>query len=99
MNYFKFVSSVEEQEGKLSIREKAILRTAFHIMLKDRTEKAELHYHIVFEDDKQRDDYDLVCSCGALYHFEDENEVNSFIENNFYCSACGRKWKVNLSKT
>lgn len=96
MTFKDVIKQLEPEYGRINFRECSMLRKAFNIMLKDRTEEAELHWHIVFEDNTQRDDYDLVCSCGALYHFEDENEVNSFVENNFYCSACGRKWKVKL---
>lgn len=97
MTFADIRNKLESKYGKLSLRECSLLRKAFDIMLKDGTEEAELHWDIGFENEKQRDDYDLTCSCGALYHFEDANEANSFAESNFYCSACGRKWKKVLS--
>lgn len=87
---------LESKYGRINFRENLMLREAFDIMLKDGTEEAEIRFDIGFENEKQRDDFDLTCSCGALFHFEDENEVNSFVNSNFYCSVCGRKWRIKL---
>ncbi len=97
MTFADLLDQIEPDFGRINFRERLMLRKAFDIMLKDGTEEAELHWDIGFENEKQRDDYDLTCSCGALYHLEDANEANSFIESNFYCSVCGRKWKKVLS--
>lgn len=96
MTFADVMNKLEPEYGRINFRERLMLRKAFDIMLKDGTEEAVLQYDIDFENEKQRDDYDLSCSCGALYHFEDENEVNSFVESNFYCSVCGRKWRIKL---
>ena len=96
MTFADVMKQLEPEYGRINSREHLMLRKAFDIMLKDGTEEAVLHYDINFENEKQRDDYDLSCSCGVLYHFEDENEVDSFVESNFYCSVCGRKWRIKL---
>ena len=57
---------------------------------------AELKWHIAFDNPCKRDDFDLTCSCGALYRFECPSDVDYFVKGNFYCSVCGRKWKKNL---
>lgn len=96
MTYKDLIKNVTEPMNiELTQREEHILRTAFHVMLKDKV--AKLSWDILFTDASRRDDFDLACSCGALFHFEDENEVNSFIESYFYCPVCGRKWKKVLS--
>lgn len=96
MTFVDVVKEIEPVYGRINSRERMILRRAFDVMLKDGREEAELHRDISFENEKQRDDYDLTCSCGALCHFEDINEVNSFVDSNFYCSVCGRKWRIKL---
>ena len=96
MTFADILDKLKPEFGRINFRERLMLRKAFDIMLKDGTEEAELHWNIDFENEKQRADYDLSCSCGTLYHFEDENEVNSFVESNFYCSVCGRKWRIKL---
>ena len=96
MTFTEVKHKLESKYGRINFRENLMLREAFDIMLKDGTEEAELHWDIDFENEKQRDDYDLSCSCGTLYHFEDGNEVDSFVESNFYCSVCGRKWRIKL---
>lgn len=96
MTFADIINKLELEYGRINFRERLILRKTFDLILKDIEKEAVLHWDIDFENEKQRDDYDLSCSCGALYHFEDENEVNSFIESNFYCSVCGRKWRLKL---
>lgn len=95
MTFTDVVNKLEPEYGRINFRERLMLRKAFDIMLKD-GEEGILSWDIAFDDEKTRTDYDLSCSCGALYHFEDESQVNYFVENNHYCSACGRKWKVSL---
>lgn len=96
MTFADIINKLELEYRRINFRERLILRKTFDLILKDIEKEAVLHWDIDFENEKQRDDYDLSCSCGALYHFEDENEVNSFIESNFYCSVCGRKWRLKL---
>ena len=96
MTFNDVLNKLESEFGRINFRERLMLHKAFDIMLRDGTEEAELRWNISFDDEKQRDDYDLSCSCGALYHFEDANEVNNFIDSNFYCSVCGRKWRVKV---
>lgn len=96
MTFADVLDELEPECGRINFRECLMLRKAFDVMLKDGREEAELHWDISFDDEKQRDDYDLSCSCGALYHCEDANEVNSFVDRNFYCSVCGRKWRIKL---
>ena len=96
MTFADIINKLELEYGRINFRERLILRNTYDLILKDIEKEAVLHWDIDFENEKQRDDYDLSCSCGALYHFEDENEVNSFIESNFYCSVCGRKWRLKL---
>jgi hypothetical protein len=96
MTYKDLIKNVTEPMNiELTQREEHILRVAFHVMLKDKV--AKLRWDVLFENEKQRDDYDLTCSCGALYHFEDANEANSFAESYFYCPVCGRKWQKVLA--
>ena len=95
MTVAEVLNALKPEYGRINFREHLILRKAFDLILKDR-EEGILKWDIVFESEKQRDDYDLTCSCGALYHFEDEDQVNQFIKANYYCSVCGRKWRVKL---
>lgn len=84
------------RKQKKKLEQKLAVTESYLLNAQKGKEEAELHWDIDFENEKQRDDYDLSCSCGSLYHFEDENEVNSFVESNFYCSVCGRKWRIKL---
>ena len=94
MTFKELIMNVESPLNcKLTERETLILRRAFYVMLKDKKEESKLTFDILFENEKQRNDWDLVCSCGALFHCEDENEANCFIEDNNYCSVCGRKFR------
>lgn len=91
MTFKDLLDKLETKYGKLNFREILMLRTSFDIIRKDYEEESILSFDIYFENEKQRDDWDLTCSCGALFHCEDENEVNCFIQCNRYCSVCGRK--------
>lgn len=91
MTFKDLLNKLELEYGRINFRERLMLRKAFDIMLKDIEKEAELSWDIVFENEKQRDDYDLLCSCGALFHCEDENDANCFIQDNHYCCVCGRK--------
>lgn len=91
MTFKDLLDKLETKYGKINFREILILRTAFDIIIKDCEEESILSFDIYFENEKQRDDWDLTCSCGALFHCEDENEANCFIQDNHYCSVCGRK--------
>lgn len=91
MTYKDLLDKLEPEYGSINFRERLMLRKAFDIIRKDYEEESILSFDIYFEDEKQRDDWDLTCSCGALFHCEDENEANCFIQDNHYCSVCGRK--------
>lgn len=91
MTFKELKDCLHSDFGRINFRETLMLRKAFDLICKSESE-SKLHFHIIFEDEKKRDDYDLVCSaCGALFHCEDENQVNGFIETNNYCCSCGRK--------
>lgn len=95
MTFKDLVKTVtEDMHITLTNREEHLLRTAFHVMLKPKAKTATLRFDICFADEKRRDDWDLTCSCGALFHCEDANEVDWFIKENHYCSVCGRKFKL-----
>ena len=96
MTFADILDKLKPEYGRINFRERLMLRKAFDIMLKDGTEEGILKWDIVFESEKHRNDYDLTCSCGALYHFEDEDQVNQFIKANYYCSVCGREGRVKL---
>ena len=91
MTFKDLSDKLEPEYGRINFRERLMLRKAFDIIRKDYEEESILSFDIYFENEKQRDDWDLTCSCGALFHCEDENEVNCFIQDNHYCSVCGRK--------
>ena len=93
MTFKDLLDKIKTEYGITNLRECSMLRTAFDIIRKDHEEESILSFDIYFENEKQRDDWDLTCSCGALFHCEDENEVNCFIQANHYCSVCGRKFR------
>ena len=92
MTFGDLLDEIEPDFGRINFRERLILRKAFDLF-RASEEESILSFDIAFSNEKQRDDWDLTCSCGALFHCEDENEVNSFIESNNYCSVCGRKFR------
>lgn len=50
----------------------------------------QLAYAIDFEDEAQRDDYDLQCTkCGALFVCEDEEAANERKSYARFCECCG----------
>lgn len=93
MIFKDLLDKLEPEYERISFRERLMLRKAFDIIRKDYEEESILSFDIYFENEKQRDDWDLTCSCGALFHCEDENEANCFIEENHYCSVCGRRFR------
>ena len=93
MIFKDLLDKLEPEYERISFRERLMLRKAFDIIRKDYEEESILSFDIYFENEKQRDDWDLTCSCGALFHCEDENEANCFIEENHYYSVCGRRFR------
>lgn len=92
MTFTDLLDQIEPDFGRINFRERLMLRKAFDAF-RASEEESILSFDIGFENEKQRDDWDLTCSCGALFHCEDENEVNSFMETNIYCCSCGRKFR------
>lgn len=92
MTFADLLDKIEPDFGRINFRERLMLRKAFDAF-RASEEESILRFDIYFENEKQRDDWDLTCSCGALFHCEDNNEANSFIEDNHYCSVCGRKFR------
>lgn len=92
MTFVDLLDQIEPDFGRINFRERSMLRKAFDAF-RASEEESILRFHFDFENEKQRDDWDLTCSCGALFHCEDENEVNSFIKTNNYCCSCGRKFR------
>lgn len=92
MTFGDLLDKIEPDFGRINFRERLMLRKAFDLF-RASEEESILSFDIAFSDEKRRDDWDLTCSCGALFHCEDANEVDSFIEANNYCSVCGRKFR------
>lgn len=92
MTFAELRNELSKEYGRINFRENLMLRKAFDLF-RASEEESKLQFDINFENEKQRDDWDLTCSCGALFHCEDENEANCFIEDNNYCSVCGRKFR------
>lgn len=93
MTFADLLNKIEPEYGRINFSERLMLRKAFDIIRNDYEEESILRFDINFENDKQRDDWDLTCSCGALFHCEDENEANCFIKENHYCPVCGRRFR------
>lgn len=98
MTFADLLDRIETDFGKTNCRERLMLRKAFDAF-RASEEESMLCFDVDFEKEKQRDDWDLTCSCGALFHCENENEVKTFIETNLYCHSCGRRFRVIKNNT
>lgn len=98
MTFADLLDRIEIDFGRINSRERLMLRKAFDAF-RASEKKSILSFNIDFENEKQRDDWDLTCSCGTLFHCEDEDEVNSFIKTNIYCCSCGRKFRFIKNNT
>ena len=92
MTFGELRDKISEKYGTLHFRDILMLRDAFD-MVRSSEAESELRPYCRFEDESQRDDWDLVCSCGAVYRCDDESEMAAFLEQNFYCGVCGKKFK------
>lgn len=93
MIFKDLLDKLEPEYHRINFRERFMLRKAFDLIRADYEEESILSFDIAFDNEQQRDDWDLTCSCGALFHCEDECSANAFIEDNHYCSVCGRKFR------